>query len=205
MNKNLQATQFTVLYLHGFLSSPQSVKAQQTLHFLEKRGFADRILIPELGHEPKKTVTILRNLLKRDRTQPLALIGSSLGGYYATYLAEEYNLPAVLINPAVRPFEHWERHIGDHKNYYTDEIHTVRESHIIELENLHKPSLQYPDNFMVLVQEGDDVLDYRDAVDKFNASTCLVTKNGSHAFENYAEELPRIYEFLLSRIDRFVR
>lgn len=127
-------------------------------------------------------------------------MGSSLGGYYATYLSEEYGIPAVLINPAVRPFEHWEDHIGEHKYYYSDEIHVVTENHIEELKQLEKSPLKMPDNFMVLVQTGDETLDYRHAIEKFSASRCIVRENGNHSYENYSVELPAIFEFLLSRI-----
>ncbi len=127
-------------------------------------------------------------------------MGSSLGGYYATFLAEEYGFPAVLINPAVRPFEFWRTHIGEHKNYYSDDVHIVTEEHIQELKDLEVINLTTPDNFMVLVQTGDETLDYRQAVEKFNSSHCIVRENGNHSYENFASELPAIFDFLLSRI-----
>lgn len=126
---------------------------------------------------------------------------SSLGGFYATYLAEEYGFPAALINPAVRPFELWQQHLGQHRNYYTDEIHTVTKKHIEELKELDKSQLQYPRNIMVLLQSGDEVLDYTQARDKYKFSKCIVRDNGSHSYENFADELPAIFDFLLSRID----
>ena len=119
----------------------------------------------------------------------------------STYLAEEYGFPAVLINPAVRPFELWQEHLGRHRNYYTDEIHTVTKKHIEELKELDRSQLQYPRNYMVLLQSGDEVLDYTQAREKFESSRCIVRENGSHSYEDFADELPAIFDFLLSRID----
>jgi len=189
-----------VLYLHGFLSSPQSKKAQQTLDFCEKSGLKGRILVPQMGNGPAETIDQLQALIHRHKHNPLVLIGSSLGGYYATYLSEEYGFPAVLINPAVKPFELWETHLGRHKNYYTDEIHTVTREHIEELKKLEVPVLSQAQNFMVLIQAGDETLDYRQAVEKFSESNCIVHPNGNHSYENFDLELPEIFAFLSSRI-----
>ena len=191
----------TVLYLHGFLSSPQSKKAQQTLRYCVQRGMGENVLIPQMRFGPARTMAELRALVEAQNQRRLVLIGSSLGGFYATYLAEEYGFPAVLINPAVRPFELWQEHLGRHRNYYTDEIHTVTKKHIEELKELDRSQLQYPRNIMVLLQSGDEVLDYTQAREKFKFSRCIVRENGSHSYEDFADELPAIFDFLLSRID----
>jgi len=191
----------TVLYIHGFLSSPQSKKAQQTLRYCVQRGMGENVLIPQMRFGPARTMAELRALVEAQNQRRLVLIGSSLGGFYATYLAEEYGIPAVLINPAVRPFELWQEHLGQQRNYYTDEIHTVTKKHIEELKELDRSQLQYPRNYMVLLQSGDEVLDYTQAREKFNSSRCIVRENGSHSYEDFAEELPAIFDFLLSRID----
>ena len=190
-----------VLYLHGFLSSPQSKKAQQTLRYCVRRGMGENVLIPQMRFGPAQTMAELRALVESQDRRRLVLIGSSLGGFYATYLAEEYGFPAVLINPAVRPFELWQEHLGRHRNYYTDEIHTVTKKHIEELKELDRSQLQYPRNYMVLLQSGDEVLDYTQAREKFESSRCIVRENGSHSYEDFADELPAIFDFLLSRID----
>ena len=191
----------TVLYLHGFLSSPQSKKAQQTLRYCVRRGMGENVLIPQMRFGPAQTMAELRALVESQDRRRLVLIGSSLGGFYATYLAEEYGFPAVLINPAVRPFELWQEHLGRHRNYYTDEIHTVTKKHIEELKKLDRSQLQYPRNYMVLLQSGDEVLDYTQAREKFESSRCIVRENGSQSYEDFADELPAIFDFLLSRID----
>ena len=189
-----------LLYLHGFLSSPLSKKAQQTVCYCEQLGLADSIAVPQLSNGPSETIEELRVFIEALETDKVILMGSSLGGYYATFLSEEYGFPAVLINPAVRPFEFWRSHIGEHKNYYSDDVHIVTENHIQELKELEIISLSKPDNFMVLVQTGDETLDYCQAVEKFGSSHCIVRENGNHSYENFESELPAIFDFLLSRI-----
>lgn len=194
-----------LLYLHGFLSSPLSQKAQQTIKYCEQIGFGDFIAVPTLNVGPADTIEQLKVILDSHAREKVMLMGSSLGGFYASYLSEAYNAPAVLINPAVRPFEHWEQHIGEHKNYYSDEVHMVTKEHIDQLESLYIENHASPENLMVLVQTGDETLDYRLAVEKFADSQCIVRSGGNHSFENYVSELPMIFEFLLSRIGEFER
>ena len=189
-----------LLYLHGFLSSPQSKKALQTIAYCEQIGLEDRICVPQMRCGPAETITELRKIVEAHKDQSVMLMGSSLGGYYATYLANEYGLPAALINPAVRPFESWETHLGEHRNYYSDEIHVVTRAHIGELRELDIPVLAVPQNFLVFLQAGDEILDYRQARDKFSSATCIVRPDGSHSYENFTSELPAIFNFLLSRI-----
>jgi len=194
-----------LLYLHGFLSSPLSQKAQQTVNYCEQTGLGDFIEVPALGAGPAETIDQLKSILDAQDRAKVMLMGSSLGGYYATYLSQYFDAPAVLVNPAVRPFEHWKEHTGEHKNYYTDDVHVVTEKHINELKNFYVDELKNPDNIMVLVQTGDETLDYRLAVEKFADSHCIVRKGGNHSYENYVSELPMIFEFLLSRIGHFER
>lgn len=198
-------TDLTILYLHGFLSSPQSTKARQTVSYCEAHGLADGLIVPTMHNGPAATIAELKDLLQDVSRDKLGVIGSSLGGYYATWLSEEFNLPAVLINPAVRPFDLWEDHLGEHKNYYSDHIHVVTEDHIDELRVLDKTPIQRPKNFLVLLEKGDEVLDYRDAAEKFAESQCIIHENGDHSYQAYEAELPVIIEFLLSRIGHSAR
>lgn len=189
-----------VLYLHGFLSSPQSQKAQQTLSYCKEIGLGDRIVMPSITHGPAETIMQLHALIKELNTDKLVLMGSSLGGYYATYLSEYYQVPAVLINPAVRPYELWKSHLGENRNYYSNEIQVVTEQHIAELRELDIIQLSYPSNFKIFLQTGDETLDYRQAAEKFPSSQCIIRENGSHSYDNFEQELPCIFEFFASRI-----
>jgi|TARA_B100002003_G_C14156011_1_gene556586 hypothetical protein len=190
-----------IIYLHGFLSSPQSKKAQQTVDYCNQFGIGDRIYVPELGTGPARTIAEIRRLIESRDEDEVVLIGSSLGGFYATCVAEEFNLKAALVNPAVRPHQFWETHLGEHRNYYSGKIHRVTEEHINELKTIDSADLQYPQNFLLLLQKGDETLDYRQAAEKYQSSTCIIQENGNHSFENFDRVLPSIFKFLLARSD----
>jgi len=198
-------TDLSILYLHGFLSSPQSQKARQTVTYCEQHDLADRLHVPTLHNGPADTIAELKQLVERLPLDSLCVIGSSLGGYYATWLAEEYNLPAALVNPAVRPFDLWEDYLGEHKNYYSEHIHVVTREHISELLAIDRAPINRPENFLVLLQQGDEVLNYRDAAEKFSQSHCIIHEGGDHSYQGYDAELPVIIDFFLSRIGQSAR
>jgi hypothetical protein len=182
-----------------------SKKAQQTIEFCNRSERGSQICVPEIKNGPVDTIKELRTIIDVHKGMDIMLIGSSLGGFYATFLSEEYDLPAVLINPAVRPFDACESLLGEHRNYYSDTIHSVTEEHLDELLQLERSPLMNPDNFWVLVQTGDEVLDYRLAVEKYGEKNCLVREKGSHSYDNFEGELPAVFEFLLSSIGQSVR
>lgn len=189
-----------LLYLHGFLSSPQSHKAQLTQEYCLRTGCVDRVLVPTLHWGPAAAIAQLHSIMVAESGNNVILIGSSLGGYYATTLAQHYGVPAALVNPAVGPFERWQEYLGNHKNFYSNTIHTVTRTHIEELQNLDIALLTNPENFLLLVGQGDETLDYRNAVRKFAEASQIVHTGGSHSYENYAADLPAVFSFLLSRI-----
>lgn len=189
-----------MLYLHGFLSSPQSLKARQTLAYCRKIGLGENITIPQMNHGPAEAIAQLHELIGEIGSDHLLLMGSSLGGYYATCLAETYRAKAVLINPAVRPYELWESHLGENRNYYSDEVHVVTRAHIEELRQIDVAPLSEPNNFKVFLQTGDETLDYRQALEKFGRGQCVVHENGSHSYDDFEHELPAMFDFFLSRI-----
>ncbi len=170
-----------------------------TLAYCHEQGLGDNIHVPYLSGSPAQSMAQLEELIA-GREDQLVLLGSSLGGYYATWLSEKHDAPAVLINPAVRPFELWQEHLGEHKNYYTDDVHVVTPEHIEEIRSLHCAELSRPGNFMVLLQTGDETLDYRLAAEKFAQSNLVIRQGGNHSYVNYEAELPAIFDFLLSRI-----
>jgi predicted esterase YcpF (UPF0227 family) len=188
-----------IIYLHGFLSSPQSKKALQTVEYCNQFGMESFICVPELDASPDQCVAQISKLIESRAGNEVVLIGSSLGGYYATYLAEKYNLKAALINPAVRPYQFWDTHLGEHRNYYSGKLQCVTEVHIDELRKMDIADLKYPRNFLLLAQKGDETLDYRQAADKYKSSSSIIQENGTHSFENFDRELPNIFDFLLAR------
>lgn len=200
---------FTLLYLHGFLSSPQSGKAQQTLAYAAQMGCEENLLVPFMKDGPAETIAALTKLLQqrqiKKQDQNLGIIGSSLGGFYASVLAERYQAPAVLINPAIDPWQYWPDHIGEHKNYHTGQTHTVTDEHVEELRQLHSGSIQDPDNYLVFLQRHDEVLDTSVALSRFGEQRCIVREDGDHAYADFERELPAAFDFLLSRFRAKVR
>ncbi|MBT8146493.1 MAG: esterase [Gammaproteobacteria bacterium] len=185
-----------VVYLHGFLSSPASKKARQTIDYCQQAGMADRLVVPELRGGPAESVDQVQGLLDSLQDKQVGLIGSSLGGFYATCLAERNDLKAVVVNPAVQPYLRWREYLGEHKNYYSDTTHTVTEQHVRELKNLDMAELKTPENYLLLAQTGDEVLDYRLAEGLYQMGTCVIQEGGNHSFENYGDFLPIIFNFL---------
>lgn len=188
-------TDFYLLYLHGFNSSPLSSKARATFDHCIRLGIADRIAVPELPHIPALAIAQMCEIIEA-QTLPVVLMGSSLGGYYATFLAERYGLRAALINPAVNPADLWHEHLGENRNYYSGRRYTITEEHVQQLRDLEIMPLAQAQNYLLLVQMGDETLDYRLAVDKYKSSTSIIQAGGSHSFENYQQMLPTIFQFL---------
>lgn len=185
---------FFLLYIHGFNSSPLSYKARVTHDYCANLGMSDAIAVPELPHEPGRAIAELAEIVEA-QTQPVALIGSSLGGYYATWLAERYDLRAALINPAVNPAKLWQEHLGENRNFYSGRRYHITTEHVEQMRGLRIDPLQRPDNFLLLVQTGDETLDYRLAVDKYKSCTSIIQDGGNHSFVNYAAMLPDIFRF----------
>jgi len=193
----INLTDYALIYIHGFLSSPQSVKAQQTLEFV-KANFPDLIMeVPEVPNYPDEAADLLENIISRHKHKKLRFIGSSMGGYMSTYLLEKYGGKAVLINPAVRPFELLGDNLGDHINPHTDKHFTLDETHIKQLRHLYVDLIKQSKNYWVLLQTDDETLDYRQAELKYTDSKLTIEQGGDHSFQGYENHLQEIFEFLL--------
>jgi predicted esterase YcpF (UPF0227 family) len=195
----------SLLYLHGFLSSPASQKAREAQRYAQECGLQDRLTIPALDAGPAATIAALQDWIAGQDCASLGVIGSSLGGFYASVLAESHDLPVVLINPAVQPHQYWRSYLGSHRNYHTDSIHEVTAQHVAELEALDPGRVSRPENYLVFLQRQDEVLDYQQAVNRFGVEQCIIRDDGSHAYEGFRAELPVAFRFLLSRISARVR
>lgn len=182
-----------MLYLHGFNSSPQSQKARLFKDWFETQAGAE-VLVPALPHHPRDAMTLLRGLC--ESRQPVLITGSSLGGFYATTLAEEFACRAALVNPAVAPQRYLGKaFLGPQRNLYTGEEYEFTLDHATALEELTLEGLQHPERFLVLLQSGDEVLDHRHALVFYAGSRIVVQEGGSHAFEDFAGVLPDIQAF----------
>ena len=184
-----------IVYLHGFLSSPKSVKARLTLKYCQNLGLGQRIYIPELEFGPARTIEQLTQFIAEKSQYRVVLIGSSLGGFYAACLADRLNLRAALINPAVMPHQFWRQFLGEHKSFYSDKTHIVTRTHVEELRALHTPEVIHPGNILLLAQKEDETLDYRQAEERYRFSRCIIQDGGNHSFENFEAVLPTIFDF----------
>ena len=182
-----------IVYVHGFNSSPASFKAGLLQRELERRGSGAAFLAPALPHRPAAAVAMLEQLLG-DR-QHVSLVGSSLGGYYSTFLAERHGWRAVLVNPSVRPYETLAGFIGRQKNLYTAEQYDFTAEHVAELRALDVAAITQPGRYLLLVTTGDELLDYRQAAAKYRGARQVIVPGGDHGFSAFADHLDTVLEF----------
>lgn len=187
-----------LVYLHGFLSSPQSEKAQQTLAFVKKHFPCLNVHIPQLPGDINVSVNKIDSLLNTLPKGQFGFIGSSMGGFLSTYCAETYGGKAVLVNPAVEPFNLLKAYIGNHVNPYTQEKFVIHAGHINTLRHINFNHVSNPKQYFTLLQTGDETLDYHLAAQKYANGKLLIEKGGDHSFVDYHNHLPEIFNFLLS-------
>ena len=190
-------SEYTVIYLHGFLSSPQSVKATQTQSFFTEHYPHVEFLVPQINHYPDLAAVQLNDLVNQYGGRKLRFIGSSMGGFFSTYLVSQFGGKAVLINPAVKPHILLSDYLGEHENPYTQETFLLESRHMKMLEGLLVDPIEALDSFLVLLQTDDKTLDYTEAETKYHGAKVTVEQGGDHSFIGYERYLTRIAEFLL--------
>ncbi|HEX9396970.1 MAG TPA: YqiA/YcfP family alpha/beta fold hydrolase [Burkholderiales bacterium] len=180
-----------IAYLHGFNSSAQSHKAQLLGRFLQEQGLGAEYACPDLPPRAAEAIGAIEKL-RLDRRA--CLVGSSLGGYYATYLAEKHRCRAVLINPAIDPHLGLRTYLGPQQNLHTGEPYELTEAYLRDWEKLYVRRLT-PARYLLLVETGDEVLDYRRAVERYAGAEQVVVDGGDHSLQSFPRQLPRILEF----------
>lgn len=183
----------SLLYIHGFNSSPLSAKAQQMRQYFVDRGQGDRIIIPALSPSPRLAMAQLEAEIAG--AGPVALLGSSLGGFYATWLAQHHELKAALVNPAVRPWALLDKAPGEMANYHTGESYRFERSWLDELRHYEIADILRPENLLLLQQTGDETLDWHDAWDYYADSHVYRGIGGSHAFDDFDAFIPLVLRF----------
>ncbi len=181
-----------ILYIHGFGGNGESFKAKVAKRHFKNEG----LLAPSLSHIPDLTVGTLKDIVEffKDRGERVFLMGSSLGGFYALYLSELYSLKAVLINPALNAPERLKRAVPEAVNYYDGSRFEWREEHANMLKKYEvSPSSQK--NILLMLQKGDEVLDYRDALKRLKEANLILEEGGNHRFEGFERHLKSIEEF----------
>lgn len=197
-----------LLYLHGFNSSPGSRKVAElraVLPTCARRVFPTEmaepeLVVPELGFDPghalQRAEAVVVTALEAGR--PLGIVGSSLGGFYGSALSARYDLPVAMINPAVYPYRLLADYLGPQHNPYTGEFCVLTEGHVAELRSMDCRQAP-PKNLMVLVQTGDETLDYREALTKHAGARTWIQPGGDHGFQGFVRVVPAILAFLFGR------
>ena len=187
-----------IIYLHGFQSSPLSFKGQ-LLHAFCQQQKDIQLYLPDLNQPPEQVVADLSQLI--ESLEDVGLIGSSLGGFYATQLVAKYGVPAVLINPAMRPWQLFADLFGHIQlPYVVNEQWCLDAQQLQQLQQMAVSSVQHAHKILVLLQQGDEILDYREAqryYSRGSKGSLLITEtHGQHAMDNFADKIPMVLQFL---------
>jgi predicted esterase YcpF (UPF0227 family) len=180
----------TLVYLHGFVSSPQSKKAVLLGDYLRNVATGVAYVVPEMHHRPARAIAQAEAACRDIAPDELTLVGSSLGGFYATVIAERTGCRAALLNPAVRPHTHFHKYLGPQQNMYTGETFVLTEEHVDELAALQPARITRPGRYWLIVETGDEVLDYREAVAFYDGALQTVVRGGDHSLSSFAEHVP---------------
>jgi len=187
-----------VIYIHGFNSSPQSYKAQQFGQWLRLNTPEIDYQVPKLSPYPTEAIAQLQQLIDDSAGQRLGLVGSSLGGYYATWLAQYYGIRAVLVNPSVRPFELLRDYLGTNTNIYTGERYELQARHFDDFRQLYVETFPRPELFWLMVQTQDETLDFKEATARYWRSANLIEYGGDHSFMHFERWFDAVVRFLFS-------
>lgn len=185
----------SLIYLHGFNSSPRAAKATLIAQHIAQQSLPIRLHTPWLPDQPRHAALVLNQLLDT-ATGPVGLVGSSLGGFYAAYLAQRHGLRAVLINPSAWPFRRMQQYFGSNENPYSGNRYELDETDVTALQALDVPQLDDPSRCLLLLQTGDEVLDYREALAKWPQCPHQVEVGGNHQFEHFERCVPAVLDFL---------
>lgn len=188
-----------VVYLHGFRSSPRSSKAVMTGDSVAAISTIENPIewyCPQLLASPKVSMGMVEKHINESKYDHLVVIGSSLGGYYANYLAEKYGCKAVALNPAVRAPKELESHVGMLTSYDTNEPYDFRPEYIDELKALQVQAISNPSRYFLMAAKGDELLDWREMVEFYQGSQQLVLEGSDHGIADYPAYLPKVLEFI---------
>ena len=182
-----------IIYVHGFGGSGEGVKAK-----LFKEAFTDEnVIAPSLSYVPDLAISTLCELIESflALNKSVSLIGSSLGGYYALYLSDKYNLKAVLLNPSMYPYKTLAAYVGDAPNFYDESRFTWNNIHVNMLKKYEVTEVK-TELIFLLQQKGDELLDYRETQQKLLGTKAILDEGGSHSFKNIEEHFKDIKEFI---------
>jgi predicted esterase YcpF (UPF0227 family) len=186
-----------LLYLHGFRSSPQSAKAQAMAKLVQSQHPEVTWWCPQLPASPAQAMALLLEGTAAWPREQMAVMGSSLGGFYAAWLSAHLAIPAVLINPAVHPSRDLARYIGEHP-VWQDPAQSIffEPAYVQELKILESQPLPTRPATLALIAKGDEVLDWREMLARHQAGQVRLIEGSDHALSDFEDHMPQILEFL---------
>lgn len=184
-----------ILYLHGFRSSPASMKARVMAARMAELGLADQLVSPQLPASPAEAMALAQSLVDGVPVNQLSIVGSSLGGYYATWLAERLGCRAVLLNPAVTPLKDLDQHVGVSTQYHSDQPFEFKPEYIDELGTLAVERISRPERYFLIAATGDEVLDYRDMVKHYAGARQQVIEGSDHGISEFPDYVDAVLAF----------
>lgn len=194
-----------ILYLHGFRSSPLSFKASLMAQAMKDRNQEHDWCCPQLPASPGQAFALAWDLIEQARRerglrppQELTIVGSSLGGYYATCLAEHWGCKAVLLNPVVYAVRDLATQVGTHRQYHSEEEFIFLPEYVNELARMAVGRPAHPERYFLLAATGDDVLDWREMADWFAGSQSQIIQGGDHGISDFQKWLPQVMAFALA-------
>ena len=186
-----------LLYLHGFRSSPRSFKAQRLQAWLAAHRSAVRWHCPQLPPSPRAAMALVQAGSRDWPAASSAVVGSSLGGYYATWVAQATGWPAVLLNPAVDPARDLAPYVGELTAFHAPEERLVFHTrYLAELRQLQVPAIAHPERLLAVIAKGDEVLDWREMVARYPHAQLRLLEGGDHGLSDFADHLPTVLGFL---------
>jgi len=184
-----------IVYIHGFNSSPASHKSNQLRERLAALGRGKEFVCPALPHLPREAMALLERELSRVPVDQVTLVGSSLGGFYATHLTEKLGMRSVLVNPAITPHEGLRIYLGPQKNLYTGEEYILTEEHLTQLAALHVSKPARMDSYLLMHTTGDELLDWRVAVDHYHGCRQVIVQGSDHGFREFSDYIDVVFDF----------
>jgi len=185
-----------VLYLHGFRSSPQSVKARQMAAWMQAYRPEVHWWCPQLPPSPREAMALLEDGMKHWPAARTGVIGSSLGGFYATAVAEHLGCRAVLLNPAIDPARDLTRYIGEISAWHSDERFFFRAEFIDELRAISPAVLTRPERYFAVIAKGDELLSWVEMSERYRGCRIKLLDGSDHALNDFDEHLPEVTAFL---------
>ncbi|MDB9747147.1 esterase [Gammaproteobacteria bacterium] len=185
----------TILYFHGFKSSSKSLKAQSLKNFIAKNTKNTKIIIPDLDDNFQNAHNQIEELIRLSGSN-IVFMGSSLGGYYASYFSQKLKKKAVLINPAVHPLKDFEVHLGENENYSSGNKFNISSKEISFVRTLSYKKLLTPNDLLILLESGDEILKYNKSASYFSGAYIDIAFGGNHSYSSFKSKFHKIQKFL---------